>query len=167
MSSAAPDPGTTSATPRRGTSVDPSLRDLVGGPSLEDLDPEDRAPVEEFIARMAETQQEVLRVPAGVIVVNHARGLLELAVLHLNQTDPRMDEARLAIDTAKAVLDAGGTRLGEEGELLAEMLRQVQIAFVQRHRERSEPPDPGHGPENQPGNQPENQPGNEPGNRSG
>lgn len=105
---------------------------LVGGPEFDDLSPEEQAKAEELVAEMAEMQRQLLGVPAQVIVVNHARGLLELAIMHLNQSEPRFEEARLAIDAFAAILDSTGNRLGEDGDYLRQVLTQVQIAFVQR-----------------------------------
>jgi hypothetical protein len=105
---------------------------MVGGPDFDDLSPEEQAKAEQLVAEMAEMQRQLLWVPAAVIVVNHARGLLELAIMHLNQPEPRFEEARLAIDAFAAILDSTGERLGEDGEYLRQVLTQVQIAFVQR-----------------------------------
>ena len=105
---------------------------MVGGPEFDDLSPEEQAKAELLIAEMAEMQRQLLGVPAAVIVVNHARGLLELAIMHLNQAEPRFEEARLAIDAFAAILDSTGSRLGEDAEYLRQVLTQVQVAFVQR-----------------------------------
>lgn len=105
---------------------------MVGGPEFDDLSPEEQAKAEQLVAEMAEMQRQLLGVPAEVIVVNHARGLLELAIMHLNQPEPRFEDARLAIDAFAAILDSTGDRLGEDGDYLRQVLTQVQIAFVQR-----------------------------------
>ena len=52
--------------------------------------------------------------------------------MHLNQPEPRFEDARLAIDAFAAILDSTGDRLGEDGDYLRQVLTQVQIAFVQR-----------------------------------
>jgi hypothetical protein len=123
--------------PNRSTSSNPAPAErgaagMVGGPDFDDLSPEEQAKAEQLVAEMAEMQRQLLGVPAAVIVVNHARGLLELAIMHLNQPEPRFEEARLAIDAFAAILDSTGERLGEDGEYLRQVLTQVQIAFVQR-----------------------------------
>jgi len=108
---------------------------VVGGPSLEDLSPEERARAEQMVAEMAEVQRQILAAPAGAIVVNHVVGFYELAMIHLSQPEPRFDEAQLAIDAMEAVLDRVGSRLGDDGRALREALRQAQMAFVQRRSE--------------------------------
>lgn len=123
--------------PNRPTSSNPAPAErgaagMVGGPEFDDLSPEEQAKAEQLVAEMAELQRQLLGVPAAVIVVNHARGLLELAIMHLNQPEPRFEEARLAIDSFAAILDSTDDRLGEDGEYLRQVLTQVQIAFVQR-----------------------------------
>ena len=114
---------------------------MVGGPEFDDLSPEEQAKAELLVAEMAEMQRQLLGVPAAVIVVNHARGLLELAIMHLNQAEPRFDEARLAIDAFAAILDSTGTRLGEDADYLRQVLTQVQVAFVQRQSDTAAAPE--------------------------
>ena len=55
----------------------------------------------------------------------------ELAALHLSQPQPRLDEARIAIDALAAVVDALGPRLGEAEPALRQALNQLQLAFVE------------------------------------
>lgn len=113
-----------------------SASELLGGPGLDDLSPEERARAEEMVARMAEVQRQLLAHPAAVFVANHAMGLYELAAVHLDQPEPRMGEARLAIDALTALLDATQDRL-EVGVELREALTVLQTVFVQR----TAPPD--------------------------
>ncbi len=105
---------------------------LPGGPSLEDLSPEERARAEEMLAQMAEVQRQILAAPASRVVANHVMGFYELAALHLAQEDPRLEEARLAIDAMTSVLDATEERLGDDGVALRQALGQLQLAFVSR-----------------------------------
>lgn len=125
----------------RQTSQDPSGSvPPPGTPDLEDLSPEERARVEEMIAEMAEAQRQVLAAPAEVVVANHAMGLFQLAALHLKQNRPDLAAARLAIDTMAGLLDAAGTRLGEDGETLREALTEAQRAYVARSSAADEGP---------------------------
>jgi hypothetical protein len=107
----------------------------VGGPTLDDLSPEERAQAEQMIAEMAEVQRQVLAAPAGQVITNHVAGFYELAALHLSQERPRFDEAQLAIDAMAAVVEGVGDRLGESEEPLRQALNQIQMAFVQRKAE--------------------------------
>jgi len=111
---------------------DEGVSGRVGGPSLDDLSPEERARAEQMIAEMAEVQRQVLEAPAAQVVTNHIAGFYELAALHLSQDQPRFDEAQLAIDAMAAVVDAVGSRLGENEGPLRDALNQLQMAFVQR-----------------------------------
>lgn len=109
-----------------------SASEMLGGPDLEDLSPEDRARATEMIARMAEVQRQILSQPAEVFVANHVMGLYELAAVHLDQPEPRLDEARLAIDAMAALLDATGDRLTQTGHELRDALTVLQTVYVRR-----------------------------------
>ncbi len=102
------------------------------GASLEDLSPAERARAEEMLAQMAEVQRQILAAPAAQVVANHVMGFYELAALHLAQQEPRLEEARLAIDAMASVLDATEERLGDDGMALRQALGQLQMAFVAR-----------------------------------
>lgn len=108
---------------------------MMGGPSLDDLSPEERAEAEEMIAQMADVQRQILAAPAAQLVTNHVVGLYELGAIHLGQPEPDLDAAKLAIDAMVAVLDATEARLGEDGAALRQALTQLQMAFVQRSNE--------------------------------
>jgi hypothetical protein len=82
-------------------------------------------------AQAAELQRFLLEAPAEEIVAQHAMGLYELAVIHLSQPEPRLDDARLAIDALAALVDGLEGRIGEVGAQLRQALPQLQMAFVQ------------------------------------
>ncbi|MCO8128293.1 hypothetical protein NHL50_13870 [Acidimicrobiia bacterium EGI L10123] len=86
---------------------------------------------EELAAQAAELQRFLLEAPAEEIVAQHAMGLYELAVIHLSQPEPRLGDARLAIDALVALVDGLEGRLGEVGTQLRQTLPQLQMAFVQ------------------------------------
>lgn len=104
---------------------------LAGGPSLEDLSPEERAQAEAMIQEMAQVQQQIAGTPAGQLVANHAMGMYELAAIKLSVEPPLFAEAQLAIDAMAAVLDATGDRLGDDALPLRQGLTQLQMAFVE------------------------------------
>jgi len=81
---------------------------------------------------MAEVQRQLAETPASVIVVNHCVGLFQLAVLHLEQEPPRLEDAQLAIDGLAGVIDALGPRLGDDEQPLRDALAQLRLGFVQR-----------------------------------
>lgn len=86
---------------------------------------------EELAAQAAELQRFLLEAPAEEIVAQHAMGLYELAVIHLSQPEPRLADARLAIDALAALVDGLAGRLGDLGTQLRQALPQLQMAFVQ------------------------------------
>ena len=91
-----------------------------------------RPPTEaEMEAQAAELQRFLLEAPAEEIVAQHAMGLYELAVIHLSQPEPRLADARLAIDGLAALVEGLAGRLGEMGAQLRQALPQLQMAFVQ------------------------------------
>lgn len=98
---------------------------------------------EELQAQFAEVQRQLLSTPVEVVVANHAIGLFQLAVLHLEQSPSNFTEAKLAIDAMAAVVDGLRGRLGEEEEPLREALAQLQLAFVQRQTAGGQPPPAG------------------------
>ncbi len=105
--------------------------DMVGGPSLDDLSPEERAQAEAFVREMAAVQEEIARTPIAQLVANHIGGFYELAAIKLSQVPPQLAEGKVAIDAMAAVLDAVGSRLGPDGATLRDALTQLQMAFVQ------------------------------------
>lgn len=86
---------------------------------------------EAMAAQAAELQRFLLETPAQDVVAQHAMGLYELAVLHLSQPEPRLGDARLAIDGLASLLDGLTGRLGDVGRQLRDALPQLQMAFVQ------------------------------------
>ena len=110
----------------RGTSTPPPAEPPGPPPGA------DRPPTEdELAAQAAELQRFLLEAPAEEIVAQHAMGLYELAVIHLSQPEPRLGDARLAIDALAALAEGLEGRLGEVGTQLRQALPQLQMAFVQ------------------------------------
>ena len=86
---------------------------------------------EELQAELRAMQEQMLRTPAAIVVANHCIGLLELAALHLGQDPPHLADAQVAIDALAGVLDAVGSRLGDNGPALTQALTQMRMAFVE------------------------------------
>ncbi|MHB1598821.1 MAG: hypothetical protein ACYCXY_08050 [Acidimicrobiales bacterium] len=82
-------------------------------------------------AEMAEIERELVEAPVQDVVANHCYGLFQLAALHLGQSPPRLDDARLAIDALAAVVETLGDRLGGTATSLRDGLAQIRLAFVQ------------------------------------
>ena len=130
-------------------------------PSLEDLSPEERAQAEEFARQVDEARRRLLESPAGPVVGEQALQFYELAALHLSQPEPRLDDARtaidalaavvqvlgprlddarIAIDAFAAVVDALGPRLGDAERPLRQALNEIHLAFVEVSRRSGEAP---------------------------
>ncbi|HVB71164.1 MAG TPA: hypothetical protein VND83_06650 [Acidimicrobiales bacterium] len=79
----------------------------------------------------AQDEIEFLRdAPVESILGSHIFHLIQLAAVHLAATPPHLDEARLCIDVASAMVNAGGDRLGEHVGLYRNALAEVQQVFV-------------------------------------
>lgn len=122
-----------------------------GGPAS--APPPDAGPAPENAddaAMAAELRRYLLEAPAQEVVVQHAVGLYELAALHLSQPEPRLPDARLAIDALRTLVEGLDERLGDAGRQLRDLLPQLQMAFVQladqaRDRSSDSRSDPPHG----------------------
>jgi hypothetical protein len=95
-----------------------------------ELTPEQQAAAEEYARQLDTARQQLLEMPAGVVVGQQALQFYDLAALHLGQPEPRLDDARLAIDALAAVVETLGSRLGEAEAPLRQALNQLQLAFV-------------------------------------
>lgn len=124
-----PAPGATS--PPQDTPTSPPAS---GPTSLEDLSPEERAQAEEFARQVDTARRQLLDAPAGSVVGQQALQFYELAALHLAQPDPKIEDARVAIDAFAAVVNGLGSRLGEAEQPLRQALNQIQLAFVEVSR---------------------------------
>jgi hypothetical protein len=93
--------------------------------------PRREASPEEVEAALAQARQEILSTPVLDHVAGHAMGLFELAVLHLEEERPQLEEARLAIDAMAALVEGLGDRLGKYQVTLSQALAQLRLAFVQ------------------------------------
>ncbi|MDZ7674222.1 MAG: hypothetical protein U5K30_04025 [Acidimicrobiales bacterium] len=81
--------------------------------------------------QLDEMRRQLLAAPASDVIVQHVMAFYELAALHLSSEQPRLDEARLAIDAVDAVLTGLEGRLGEHEQTIAEALPQLKTAFVE------------------------------------
>jgi hypothetical protein len=101
------------------------------GPDLSDLSPEERAAAEEYARQVDEARRQLLELPAGPVVGQQAMQFYELAAMHLSQPEPRLGDARIAIDALAAVVERLGSRLGEAEAPLRQALNQLQLAYVE------------------------------------
>jgi hypothetical protein len=106
----------------------------AGPTSLDDLSPDERAQAEELARQVDAARQQLVDAPAGTVVGQQALQFYELAALHLSQPEPRLDDARVAIDAFAAVVNTLGSRLGDAEPPLRQALNQIQLAFVEVSR---------------------------------
>jgi MoxR-like ATPase len=93
----------------------------------------ERARPEEGITQeeLERMRRQLLEVPAADVVAQHAAALYELAALHLSEPEPRLTEARLAIDALAALVEGLPGRLGQAEDALTEALPQLKMAYVE------------------------------------
>ncbi|HET6952363.1 MAG TPA: hypothetical protein VFI47_18430 [Acidimicrobiales bacterium] len=111
----------------------------AGMPDLSDLSPEDRAAAEEYARQVEEARRQLLEMPAGPVVAQQSLQFYELAAMHLSQPEPRLDDARVAIDALAAVVERLGSRLAEAETPLRQALHQIQLAYVETAKQAGAP----------------------------
>ena len=103
-------------------------------PDEEPLTPEEQAAAEEYAQQIDAMRRQLLELPAGVVVGQHALQFFDVAGLYLSQSPPRIDDARLAIDALAALVERLGPRLGDAETPIRQALNQAQLAFVDAAR---------------------------------
>jgi len=98
-------------------------------------------PSEEEIQALRELHTRLAGTPVADVIVNHAIGIWQLALVHLGvvtppdeqgrRPEPNLAAAGLAIDALSALVDALGARLGEGEQMLRDALGQAQMLFVE------------------------------------
>jgi hypothetical protein len=98
-------------------------------------------PSEEEVAALRELHARLAATPVADVIVNHAIGIWQLALVHLGVVTPPDDAGRrpapnlaaagLAIDALTAIVDGLKDRLGEGEEMLREALGQAQMLYVE------------------------------------
>jgi hypothetical protein len=98
-------------------------------------------PSEEEVAALRELHARLASTPVADVIVNHAIGIWQLALVHLGVVTPPDDAGRrpapnlaaagLAIDALTAIVDGLKDRLGEGEEMLREALGQAQMLFIE------------------------------------
>jgi hypothetical protein len=103
--------------------------------------PEQPEPSEEEIAALRELHARLASTPVADVIVNHAIGIWQLALVHLGvvtppdesgkRPAPNLAAAGLAIDALSAIVDGLVGRLGEGEEMLRDALQQAQMLYVE------------------------------------
>ena len=106
---------------------------------LANLSPEEREQLEAMSRQVEDARRQLLQAPAGPVVGQQSLQFYELAALHLSQPEPKLDEARVAIDALTAVVEALGPRLGEAETPLRQAVHQLQLAFVEASNAAGQP----------------------------
>jgi hypothetical protein len=129
--SSGPQPQPSSSAPLTEAPGDATGEAPAGGPSMDDLTPEQRAQVEEMSRQMEAARERMLRLPVGTVVGQQALQFYELSAIYLSQEPPRLDDARVAIDALTAVVETLGERLGDAEQPLRQAVHQIKLAFVE------------------------------------
>ena len=119
--------------PHRWAQARPPRWAAPGAPERE-LTPEEQAATEAYASQLDEARQQLLEAPAGLVIGQQALQFYEVAALHRSQPEPKLEEARIAIDALAAVVDALGERLGEAETPLRQAVHQLRLAFVEASR---------------------------------
>ncbi len=82
-------------------------------------------------AAFEQMRRQLVEAPAADVIAQHVMAFYELAAMHLGEQEPRLDDARLAIDAIEAVLQGLSGRLGPAEEAIASALPQLKMAFVE------------------------------------
>jgi hypothetical protein len=114
--------------------------DGIGG-SNEGGPPPGPAPTPEELEAVRELHERLSATPVADVIVNHAIGIWQLALVHLGVVTPPDDQGRrpapdlasagLAIDALAALVDGLANRLGEGEEMLRDALQQAQMLYVE------------------------------------
>lgn len=102
----------------------PASEGIAGGEA--DLPPD---LTEEQVQEIRQALEQLRRIPVADLLLNQINTLTQVAQLHL--VPGELDQARLAIDSIRALVDGVGDRLEHVKPQLEELLSQIQLAYVQ------------------------------------
>ena len=126
-------------TPGSGDPREPSSTpdDAAAGPAGESSP----APTPEELEAVRELHERLAATPVADVIVNHAIGIWQLALVHLGVVTPPDEQGRrptpdlaaagLAIDALAALVDGLTDRLGDGEPMLRDALLQAQMLYVE------------------------------------
>ena len=98
-------------------------------------------PSEAELDALRELHRRLAATPVADVIVNHAIGIWQLALVHLGAVTPADAEGRrpapdlgsagLAIDALTAIVDSLTGRLGDGEDMLRDALAQAQMLYVE------------------------------------
>jgi hypothetical protein len=99
------------------------------------------APTAEELEAVRELHERLAATPVADVIVNHAIGIWQLALVHLGVVTPPDEQGRrpapdlaaagLAIDALAALVDGLTDRLGDGEPMLRDALLQAQMLYVE------------------------------------
>jgi len=96
-----------------------------------ELSPEDEERARAMAHELAEARAKLLEADVSAVIANHAIGIYELAAIHVTADNPKLDQAKLAIDALDALVMGMEGRLGEAEATLRDALHQIKLGYVQ------------------------------------
>ncbi|MDE0803387.1 MAG: hypothetical protein OSA99_08690 [Acidimicrobiales bacterium] len=81
--------------------------------------------------QLDQMRRQLLEAPAADVIAQHLMAFYELAAMHLSSDEPRLPDAKLAIDAIEAVLTGLAGRLGPAEEAIGGAVPQLKMAFVE------------------------------------
>jgi hypothetical protein len=130
-------------TPGSGEPREPSTEPDPGadGPVLGGPGPDGPPPTAEEMEAVRELHERLAATPVADVIVNHAIGIWQLALVHLGvvtppdaegrRPEPDLAAAGLAIDALAALVDGLTERLGDGEPMLRDALLQAQMLYVE------------------------------------
>jgi hypothetical protein len=101
----------------------------------------ERQPSPEEVAALRELHARLASAPVIDVILNHALGIWQLALVHLGVMTPPDEQGRVpapdlasagvAIDALRALVDGLGERFGDHEVVLRDALSQAQMLFVE------------------------------------
>ena len=100
------------------------------GLDLASMSDEERAQLAAELEEMARVRAEVAATPVAEVLTSYLTRFFDLALIYLDATPPKFNDAAVVIESFRAVLDAVGDELDDNEPVLRQALAQAQMVFV-------------------------------------